>query len=611
MRKVIDDICLSYGVYNYHEKIRVKYEIIELLNGLMDSYEENQVHIFSPALMSSIAFYQALHPHNRQKLQTAQMKSVQAQGIVKHIFIRRHMSEVKCIIDTGVNSPIYRLMKKIILQIVNRCKVVNIYQYLKKVGGYEFESNWYAGLGLGYDEIYADYELYQKSCGTEEEKDSIKRLIGDYLEIKDFVNAEKWIKHLSERYGGEDSEVQQYQKFWNEIQNCLKEMRRGINGKEHIVVNWVDALRYDELSNMEYLSGQIYSGINFEKMYTPTPYTNAVMKALLTGKYVIDDKAFMITEDDYKGGKLWKYLESKGYRFAISSSVFWKGPFYNSNGSIMQYSYHDREWVPSTIVQFDAICQLYEAKERCFYIIHNLSETHLPFINPLIPTEKIFTGSDFLQMIQDRMGQIVQSQKYLDEQLQYYGRFYQDIRCNIYMSDHGFFREEEPVCIEGYHHVVFSICPKGEQSRSIQTMFSLISFTELVEKILEGDLSEINKINDKDYVLIERDDVYGQRLRRSAENDRRRVDLSYIQYRGVVTEEDIFVRLATGKEFYFLNDESENLRDDERYRERIDYLRSLAGNKYINIYKEKKYQEAVKLYQYKGWHVSEDIEFIE
>ncbi|MCH5261193.1 MAG: hypothetical protein J1F18_15710, partial [Lachnospiraceae bacterium] len=470
---------------------------------------------------------------------------------------------------------------------------------------------WYSGLGLRYDEIYADYELYQKSCGTEEEKNSIKRLIGDYLEIKDFVNAEKWIRQLSEHYGDEDTEVQQYQGLWNEIQNCLEEIRRSINGKEHIVVNWVDALRYDELSNMEYLCRQVQSGINFERMYTPTPYTNAVMKALIAGKYIIDDKAFMMTQDDYKDGKLWKYLESHGYQFAISSPVFWKGSFYNSNCGIMQYSYEERAWVPSTVVQFDAICRLYEAKERCFYIIHNLGETHQPNSNPLTPTEKKWSGSDLLQLIQDRMGQIIQSQKYLDGQLQYYGRFYQDIRCNIYMSDHGFFRKEEPICIEGYHHVVFSICSKGVQGRNIQTMFSLVSFTELVEKILEGDLSGLNKIHDKDYVLIERDDVYGQGLCRSLKKDRRRVDLSFIQYRGIVTKEDSFVRLATGKEFYFRNDESENLRDDERYKERIDYLRSLAGNKYINIYKEKKYQEAVKLYQYKDWHVSEDIEFIE
>lgn len=606
---IIGELCISYNVFIYNEKTRIKYEIIKCLNEIVNSYGENQVYIFAPVSYSSNYFYQILSIQNRQKLKRIPKNELSVTGLIAPIFIRKRIGAIKCIIDTVVTPPIYQLIKKIILQIVNRCKVVNIYQYLEEKG-YEFESDWYIGLGLMYDEIYADYELYKKSCGTEDEKVSIKRLIGDYLEIKDFINAEKWIRHLSVRYGYNDAEVLKYQELWKKIQSYLEEIKRNIEEKEHIVVNWVDNLRYDELSNMEYLSEQVHSGIHFEKMYVPAPFTHAVLKALTAGKYIIDDKAFMMTECDCKDGKLLRHIESHNYRFMCSSPMFFGGPFHN-NCSIMALMYQNRAWVPSTVIQFDAICNLAEAEDKCFYIIHNMCETHKPFLNPVNPAQRVLRLFTTLQEIQSLKLQIVESQKYLDEQLQYYGRFYQNIKCNIYMSDHGKSLGETPICIEGAHHVIFSICQRGGQSQNVQTLYSLIDFPELIEKVLEDDLSEINRIHDKDYVLIERDDVYSQEFRETVEDEKITNGLQYMQYRGVVTKDDIFVRLTIGKEFYFRDNKNENLIDDEQYRERIDYLRTLAGNKYINIYKEKRYKEAIILYEHKGWRVDENIEFIE
>ena len=116
-------------------------------------------------------------------------------------------------------------------------------------------------------------------------------------------------------------------------------------------------------------------------------------------------------------------------------------------------------------------------------------------------------------------------------------------------------------------------------------MASQNSFVELVNKILENKLDELEKVYDKDYVLIEMDDSYGDKRVSVIES----TGLLYMQYRGVITQDDSFVRLITGQEYYFRNDVSENLRHEERYQERIDYLRTLAGNKYIDIHKEKHY----------------------
>lgn len=87
--------------------------------------------------------------------------------------------------------------------------------------------------------------------------------------------------------------------------------------------------------------------------------------------------------------------------------------------------------VPSTVVQFDAICNLYESKEKCFYIIHNLCETHEPCLNPVKSTKHmkyLYPAAEARNFKE----QIVESQKYLNEQLRFYGQFYNDVKCNIY-----------------------------------------------------------------------------------------------------------------------------------------------------------------------------------
>lgn len=116
-------------------------------------------------------------------------------------------------------------------------------------------------------------------------------------------------------------------------------------------------------------------------------------------------------------------------------------------------------------------------------------------------------------------------------------------------------------------------------------MASQISLADLVDQILENKLDELEKVYDKDYVLIEMDDSYGDERVSVIES----TGLLYMQYRGVITQDDSFVRLITGQECYFRNDGSVNLSHEECYQERIDYLRTLAGNKYIDIHKEKHY----------------------
>ena len=68
-------------------------------------------------------------------------------------------------------------------------------------------------------------------------------------------------------------------------------------------------------------------------------------------------------------------------------------------------------------------------------------------------------------------------------------------------------------------------------------------------------------------------------------------------YRGVVTSSDKYIRLANGKEFYFiLPDESKNLIEDSRFSDRIAELSKIAGDYFLDLDKYPEFEHSKKLY---------------
>lgn len=70
-----------------------------------------------------------------------------------------------------------------------------------------------------------------------------------------------------------------------------------------------------------------------------------------------------------------------------------------------------------------------------------------------------------------------------------------------------------------------------------------------------------------------------------------------IAYRGLQSIDDRYILMATGKEIYNrLPDEKTNYIDDERFKERINYLRKKTGNNFIDITKEPQFKYSHLLY---------------
>lgn len=608
----IEELCVQNDVYKYNEKLKERYKLIKWINELVDMYSSGEVYILHPETVSGVTLRKALYGRNQKKIVCNCANDDPSKRLRILIRTGKATRHVRLIIDTTKREETAsrQSVRNAILRIVNRCKVINIYNFFRDKGCL-LKEEWYYKAGIMYSDIYADHEDYQKAQGQEERVTAVKRLIGDYLSVRDFVSAGNWIKKLEELQGGQDEEVKRYGKMWEEIQSCLEEIKESIGQREHIVVNWVDALRVDELHNMEFLRKKVENGICFKNMYTATPYTSATMRTLLTGKHLIDDRAYAMSGGDYANSRLLQCLRQHGYKFICSSPVFQQGVFDNEDTFSMHAYYQRREQVPSTLMQFDAVCRLAEEKQNCFLMIHNLCETHYPYLNP-VNGKKEIVNINFASKteVHEAMKQIVMSQQYLDMQLAYYSRFYADVRYNIYMSDHGQGRGEKPFCTEGLSHIVFSI--GGDlRKRDIDSVTSLIAFPDIVEKCLQGRTEEVESVWSKGYAWIQLDDVYAKTRLESLKENKLENSLQHLQYRSVMTDRDGYLRFAMGEEYYISGGSCEEISDDKRSDERIAYLRELAGNLFIDIRRVEKYKAAIELYDCLGYKLSDEIQFVE
>lgn len=502
-----------------------------------------------------------------------------------------------------------RGLRNLCLMCMNRCKVIDIYKLLNK-RGVPCNKELICEMRRTYSEIIADLNEYEALLqSSTKDNSAIKKLIEDYLAIRDFKNAFCYIDKLKEI---EDSEAVKYSNLKSSIEGVMSEIESNINGKEHIVINWLDALRYDEMESMCYLKELSRKGICFDNMYTSTAYTSATAKTMFTGKLLIEDNLYKIPIESCKDSELYKMLQNADYQFIYVGSHLKKGIFLNETMEMHQLIY-DREEMPVSMMQYELVNSLARAEKKCFAIVHSFSETHWPYMNPVNTDTRMIDGYDTLRLLvehnKDIMNQVIASQKYLDEQLKFYHRFYFNIAYNIYMSDHGSPRPDRPICFREMNHIVFLVLGNEILPRRVPQVTSLLGFSRMVEHLINKSGNEIGKTDQEEYAMIQHDDPYGGNIKYFMD-DPKDYKMHLVQRRGVITEKDFYVRYLTGEEYYVLKDGDENLVGCKEYSERIDYLRKITGKQFINIEKENKYRVTYELYRKLGYEIDKNIEFV-
>lgn len=441
-----------------------------------------------------------------------------------------------------------------------------------------------------YETIYKKRKQFENSYKSSRES-ALKELIREYLIIRDFDSAFQYID-LYVMFGYTDAYM--YEKLKSELQKLLDKIKAHINARQYrdVVIQWIDALPYLHLQNFSFLCSKAEKGVNFENAYTVNPWTTETMKTILFGEYTIEGKLFQRSKFVTDETKLLKLLISKGYRFAYLGMNRYVKLF--DNKTIQMPELNFKKGSSSISKQWDALALLCKIDEPLCLLIHTLNETHEPFVCGEIEPYQNFTctEADWEQDACQKQAQI--SSRYIDRQFAFYDHLLNDRIIRIYMSDHG--RITNSIMRETRVHTVLIVDVPEIEHQAIEGIFSLVYFYDLIECCL-NEKKDFTKLV-KQYAVVEALDYYNYSWIVATLNDTRYKIEEGLQRRGIITMQDRFCRFANGRECYFVADDDIQDRIDEpKYEKRIEELRKLCGNEFIDINRYDKFKYSKLLYE--------------
>lgn len=430
-------------------------------------------------------------------------------------------------------------------------------------------------------------------------------IIRIYLAIRDFENAFRYMEKYMEKgfqhfdFSGLERDIKE---LLGRIKNRLAEDKR-----RNIIIRWFDALRYDEWEDMPYLFQMSEKGMRFQNAYTVMPYTSATMRTILTGKYLMNDKIYEISQFGEDTCSLLRDLDNQGYRFCIIDSLrFTK----NFDERYVTHKSLSAEYTVYPLLEWTGLCEILESdpqKKLCL-LIHELPETHQPYAGgnaSVLNTFDTTTDGTILKNNYWTSGMITQideSRRYVDNIFRFYKEMESESAVDIYMSDHGKFgrygKREKTTDYENVH-ICLAAVGEGVAPGCEEGIFSLINFRQLIQYVIKP--TKINKENCfSDYAVIQQLPVYNvYAVRRFLTTQ---IDLTgLMQTTGIITDKEMLLEFADGKrEYYFLKDLDLDRSGEQQYQERIQYLHNLHRTKIIDVFHDDFFAASIMLYRRLG-----------
>lgn len=370
------------------------------------------------------------------------------------------------------------------------------------------------------------------SCSEEEKFFYLKNIYFLSVCMKDFLNASKYISMLMD-LDVDDKRKADYEKSWQEIQLLLDQIKDALKHREQkdIIMNWLDAVGYEESDNMPFLNGCRQRGINFTNAFTSMPYTHETYKTIFKGTLPLSD---YFNTEKISDSKLIKDIEKYGYRFKIVSGYMdWFEPSYESE------VWHNCGAGCSEIL-WDMLSCLLAMKEPGFILGHLLIEGH----DPNLYSDMI--SKDFIGEKNRRYAARLQ----MDKQLEFYADFFPRKSTVIYMSDHGL---ESSLLARNHTNLI--ITGDKIEHKNIEAMFSYVRFSDMVLQLLQldGAINE-DELTDE-YVRLEYMDLYNGKLIYDIIRGKQGLNIfPQLGYQGIVTKDYIYVKYNVGKEVLLRRD---------------------------------------------------------
>lgn len=420
-------------------------------------------------------------------------------------------------------------------------------------------------------------KLSEEGLSGEDRKKTLEKLIFSYLYIRDFVNADSMLQTYVQ--SGYDAEGR-YREFAGKLEEFFRDIRRTLAGQKDIVNFWLDALDYGTEKDMPYLRRQAEQGVYFENAYTEAPWTGYTLNLILSGRHVLDDLDGRSETVEVSEAALVNELNSFGYDFGYYGFHSYSlSRELCGNGVFSRYQ-------PSTLILWQILREMAKGDEgKKFYLAHIFMETHVPWVCGTMESDSYYPERALNEAsIVDYLSheQILECRRrarvYIDGQLEFYDSLWRDC-VRIYMSDHGDGHNWNYPGNKGIEkcHTMLFVCGGGQRTRHLRDFFPYVNYREMVGKLLRRE--QLNDSICNSYALIQNAPFRSVNVIRASMTKELWDSETFLCSRGIVTEQDSYIRYMDGTEYYYRRDCEMNRIRFSEHAQRIEYLRQLAGNR--------------------------------
>lgn len=369
----------------------------------------------------------------------------------------------------------------------------------------------------------------------------------------------------------------------NEVKSLLDCVKRKIKKRTQrdIIIVWNDQLDYSYLQYTPYMQEISKNSMFFENAYTMTPFTAATLWEMFQELKSIDDEIYYKPPlaSGESNSKIIKELILSGYKFLYIGDE-WDAKLFEEKYTASYYTYGS-----SCIRCVRLLQELFNSDKPVCIILHELTETHNPYLSGELNDSKFHEWPTFGGSTEElAMEQKRESAIYWDKQLEFYMGFMPDNSIKVFMSDHGTRYNIQPIYKEATTHIIFFITGDGVPYGKYKKMFSIYNFHKVICCILKNDYNVEEIFNN--YVLMQETSTFNKTAVRYY-FDNNAMESSYA-FRAVRTEKELYVKLSSGKTYYYLLPDEETDCTRQADKERLAWLDKLAGDKFQDLGKYEK-----------------------
>lgn len=445
-------------------------------------------------------------------------------------------------------------------------KIIDIYEEMAK-RGVRVNSPFYRCSNESYDSVL----LYKKIYNENPSKDNLINVVLAYLRIRDFIGFNEYADLYIKKGYIDSNKIQGLKNEINELLDEIRVLLKQRNQKD-IIMLWNDQFGITELGLAPYFEKISNSGMFFENAYAVSPYTFPAISAMVFNRRTIDDRIYLTDRPiaNATNSKLIRIVEDAGYSFVYDGD--------ESDCKLFESKYciSNEVYNSSCIRYFKMLQYIIQSNKPVFCILHALVETHNPYMSADLDSAKWYEFPHFSgDSEEDAMAQMKVSLKYWDRQVEFYSNMFSDKCVQIFMSDHGKRFGLKPAYKDASVHIIFFIYGDNIPKKRFNKVFSIYDLYKVIGYLLSSEYAEEDIFSE--YVILQETNIFNATVMQYY-YDNNAMDCT-CAFRSVRTINECYVRLDNGKCFYYLMpDEDNNLISDQKYKDRVEYLSSIAGD---------------------------------